>query len=38
MASYVVVKVFENCPGHSYPDIPWLPKAAFPALADYYRD
>ena len=37
MASYGVVKVFENRLGHTYPDMPWEPKAAFTALADYYR-
>lgn len=36
-ASYGVVKVFENHFGQSYPDMPWEPKAAFTALADYYR-
>ena len=38
MASYGVVKVLEDRPGHSYPDIPWEPKAAFTALADSYHD
>ena len=37
MASYGVVKVFEDRLGHTYPDMPWEPKAAFTALADYYR-
>jgi hypothetical protein len=37
MASYGVVKVLEDSPGHSYPDMTWEPKAAFAALADYYR-
>jgi hypothetical protein len=37
MASYGVVKVFEGRLGHIYPDMPWEPKAAFTALADYYR-
>lgn len=23
--------------GDAYPDMPWEPKAAFTALADYYR-
>ncbi|MDQ2713828.1 MAG: hypothetical protein M3Z08_02865 [Chloroflexota bacterium] len=37
-ASYGVVKVLEDRPGHSYPDMPWEPKAAFTALADFYHD
>jgi hypothetical protein len=37
MASYGVVKVLEDRLGHTYPDMPWEPKAAFTALADYYR-
>lgn len=37
MASYGVVKVFEDRLGHSYPDMPWEPRAAFRTLADYYR-
>ena len=37
MASYGVVKVFEDHPGHTYPDMPWEPKAAFTALADYFH-
>lgn len=37
MASYGVVKVLENHPGHTYPDMSWEPKAAFATLADYYR-
>lgn len=38
MASYGVVKVLEDHSGHSYPDMPWEPKAAFTALADFYHD
>jgi hypothetical protein len=38
MASYGVVKVLEDRPGRSYPDMPWEPKAAFTALADFYHD
>lgn len=38
MASYGVVKVLEERPGHSSPDMPWEPKAAFAALADFYHD
>jgi hypothetical protein len=37
MASYGVVKVLEDRPGHAYPNMPWEPKAAFTALADYYH-
>ncbi len=38
MASWGVVKVLENRRGSTYPDLPWEPKAAFTALADFYRD
>lgn len=38
MASYGIVKVLEDHPGHSYPDMAWEPKVAFTALADYCRD
>lgn len=38
MASWGVVKVLENRTGSTYPDMPWEPKAAFTALADYYHD
>ncbi len=38
MASYGVVKVLEDRPGHSYPDMPWEPKAAFTALANFYKE
>lgn len=38
MASWGVVKVLENRRGSTYPDMPWEPKAAFTALADYYYD
>lgn len=38
MASYGVVKVYDDGRlGHTYPDMPWDPRAAFTALADYYR-
>ena len=37
MASYGVVKVLEDRLGQTYPDMAWEPKAAFTALADYYR-
>jgi hypothetical protein len=38
MASYGVVKVLQDRPGHTYPGMAWEPKAAFTALADHYRD
>jgi hypothetical protein len=38
MASYGVVKVLEGRMGDIYPDMAWEPKAAFTALADFYRD
>jgi len=37
MASWGVVKVLEDRPGSTYPDMPWEPKAAFHALAEVYR-
>lgn len=37
MASWGVVKILENRLGDTYPDMPWEPKAAFTALADYYH-
>jgi hypothetical protein len=37
MASYGVVKVFEDRLGHTYPDMAWEPKAAFTTLAASYR-
>ena len=37
MASWGIVKELENRNGDTYPDMPWEPKAAFAALADYYR-
>jgi len=36
MASYGIVKVLEGCHGQRYPDMPWEPKVAFTALAEYY--
>ena len=36
MASYGVVKVYENKFGETYPDMHWEPKKSFYALADYY--
>jgi hypothetical protein len=38
LASYGIVKVFDNRHGDTYPDMPWEPKAAFTALAEYYRE
>ncbi|MFF4082023.1 hypothetical protein ACFYZN_21825 [Streptomyces sp. NPDC001777] len=37
LAGYGIVKVFEDRAGTTYPDMPWEPKAAFTALADFYR-
>ena len=37
LASYGIVKVFDDRHGDTYPDMPWEPKAAFAALAEYYR-
>jgi hypothetical protein len=37
LASLGIVKVLEDRTGDTYPDMPWEPKAAFTALADYYR-
>jgi hypothetical protein len=37
MAGPGIVKVFEDRLGETYPDLPWEPKAAFHALADYHR-
>ncbi len=36
LASYGIVKVYEDRFGDTYPDMRWEPKAAFAALADYY--
>ena len=36
LASYGIVKVFEDSNGDTYPDMPWEPKAAFHTLAAYY--
>jgi hypothetical protein len=38
MASWGVVKVLENRHGDTYPDMPWEPKEAFIALADFYQN
>ncbi|GAA3956134.1 hypothetical protein GCM10023085_43410 [Actinomadura viridis] len=37
LASYGIVKVYEDRLGATYPDMPWEPKAAFTTLAEYYR-
>jgi hypothetical protein len=37
VASYGIVKVYENRLGDMYPTMAWEPKAAFAALADYYH-
>ncbi|WP_327104130.1 hypothetical protein [Nonomuraea glycinis] len=37
LASYGIVKVYEDRLGVTYPGLPWEPKAAFTALADHYR-
>ena len=38
LASYGIVKVFDDRHGDTYPDMTWEPKAAFTALAEYYRE
>lgn len=37
LASYSIVKILENRMGDTYPDMRWEPKAAFTAVADFYR-
>ncbi|XVU29512.1 hypothetical protein ACQPZJ_21285 [Actinoplanes sp. CA-054009] len=37
LASYGIVKVYEDRAGRTYPDMPWEPKAAFAAVAAFYR-
>jgi hypothetical protein len=37
IASYGIVKVYEDRVGETYPDMSWEPKAAFAAVADSYR-
>ncbi|MFI6732550.1 hypothetical protein ACIBI9_06445 [Nonomuraea sp. NPDC050451] len=37
LASYGIVKVYEDRLGATYPDMPWEPKAAFTTVADHYR-
>lgn len=36
MASYGIVKSYEDQNGHTYGDMPWEPKASFFKLANYY--
>jgi hypothetical protein len=36
LASLGIVKVFEDRKGTSYPTMPWEPKAAFAAVAEFY--
>ncbi len=38
IGSYSIVKVYEDRHGATYPDMPWEPKAAFNAVADFYGD
>ena len=37
MASFSIVKMLNGRTGDAYPDLPWEPKAAFTAVAEYYR-
>lgn len=37
LASYGIVKMLEGRHGDTYPDLPWEPKAAYTALADFYH-
>ncbi|MFF2010690.1 hypothetical protein ACFVWY_16680 [Streptomyces sp. NPDC058195] len=37
LASYGIVRVYEDRLGTTYPDMAWEPKAAFTTLAAYYR-
>ncbi|MFE9203253.1 hypothetical protein [Micromonospora sp. NPDC007230] len=36
LASYGIVKVFDDRHGDTYPDLPWEPKAAFTTIAEHY--
>lgn len=36
MASYSLVKTYENQTGSTYTDMPWEPKKSFTTLAEYY--
>ena len=37
VASYGIVKVYENTFGESYPDMKWEPKESFKALSKYFQ-
>lgn len=37
LASYGIVKVYEDRLGVTFPGLPWEPKAAFAAVADHYH-
>ncbi|NKQ54425.1 hypothetical protein HFP15_16210 [Amycolatopsis sp. K13G38] len=37
LGSPAIVKMLEHGTGDTYPDLPWEPKAAFRAVAEYYR-
>jgi len=37
LASYGIVKIYEDRHGDTYPDMPWEPKTAFTTLADYHQ-
>ncbi|SNY66061.1 hypothetical protein [Paractinoplanes atraurantiacus] len=37
LASYGIVKAYEDRTGETYPDMPWEPKAAFHTVAALYR-
>jgi len=37
VASYGIVKVYENKFGETYPDMPWEPKESFKAVAEYFQ-
>ncbi|WP_316520507.1 hypothetical protein [Kitasatospora brasiliensis] len=37
LASYGIVKTYEDRSGSTYPGVPWDPKEAFFTLAEYYR-
>lgn len=38
LASYGIVKTYEDRHGTTYPGLPWEPKAAFAAVAGHYRE
>ena len=38
MASFGLVKIYENKFGETYPNMPWEPKLAFKAIAQLYND